>query len=231
VIELKDICRTFVIGDQQVHALDHLQLTIDRGEYLSVMGPSGSGKSTMLNILGLLDKPDSGEYWINQTNTSVLPEKQLSALRQQEIGFVFQAYHLIPRLTTIENVELPMVLAGIPAKQRRLKSLELLEKLGLSDRAQHQPYQLSGGQRQRVAIARAIIMKPEILLADEPTGNLDTVSGAEVIHLLEALNNEGITLVIVTHDQNIGQRARRRIRLVDGNIADDAGQSANHGVS
>jgi putative ABC transport system ATP-binding protein len=221
MIKLQQLCRNFQIGDQTVHALDHLDLTIENGEYLSVMGPSGSGKSTLLNMLGLLDKPSSGEYLLDGKATSALNEEKRAALRRKSIGFVFQSYHLIPRLSARENIELPLVLAGVPIKTRKATLDELLQRLELTDRAEHNPNQLSGGQRQRVAIGRAIIMKPELLLADEPTGNLDSKSGLEVMGLLEELNAEGITLLVVTHDESLGSRARRRLTMIDGRIDKD----------
>lgn len=221
MIELRDICRTFYLGDQAVHALDQVNLKIEQGEYISVMGPSGSGKSTLLNAIGLLDRPDSGEYIIDGVSTSSLSEEQRSAVRRDQIGFVFQSYHLIGRLTARENIALPMVLSGVPPKERDAAVDQVLDKLALTDRASHQPNQLSGGQRQRVAIGRAILMNPSILLADEPTGNLDSKSGSEVVDVLEQLNQQGITLLVVTHDANLGRRARRRIRMVDGKIAKD----------
>jgi len=222
MIELQQLCRSFQIGDQCVHALDHIDLQIKRGEYLSVMGPSGSGKSTLLNMLGLLDMPSAGEYLLNKTATSQLGEEGRATLRREHIGFVFQSYHLIPRLTARENIELPLILAGIAPKQRKPLIDEVITRLALTDRAAHAPNQLSGGQRQRVATGRAIIMKPQLLLADEPTGNLDSASGREVIELLEELNDEGITLLVVTHDQNIGDRARRKLKMIDGRIASDS---------
>lgn len=221
MIELQQLCRDFQVGDQSVHALDHLDLVIDQGEYLSVMGPSGSGKSTLLNMLGLLDRPTSGEYLFNGHATSTLTEEQSATLRREHIGFVFQSYHLVPRLTARENIELPMVLAGVPGKKRKQAVDEILTRLDLTDRAEHVPNQLSGGQRQRVAIGRAILMRPQLLLADEPTGNLDSKSGQEVIRLLEELNGEGITLLVVTHDEAMGSRASRRLHMVDGKIARD----------
>lgn len=230
MIELRQLCRDFLVGDQMVHALDHIDLHIAAGEYLSVMGPSGSGKSTLLNILGLLDKPSAGEYLLAGTATGSLREEQRAKLRRQHIGFVFQSYHLIPRLTARENIELPLVLAGEAPKTRRQKVDQLLERLDLSERAEHIPNQLSGGQRQRVAIGRAIITEPDLLLADEPTGNLDSRSGLEVITLLEELNAGGITLLVVTHDEDIGTRARRRLHMVDGKINRDwLSESKNDG--
>jgi putative ABC transport system ATP-binding protein len=226
MIEIKQANKTFLLGDQPVHALNNIELNIQAGEYLSIMGPSGSGKSTLLNLLGLLDVPDNGEYWL-QGNDSVLKdtvpmdEEERARFRRDHIGFVFQSYHLIPRLTAAENIELPMVLAGIPPAKRQQRLDPILKRLGLEERAQHLPNQLSGGQRQRVAIGRAIIMRPKLLLADEPTGNLDSHSGIEVVELLEELNGDGITLIIVTHDADLGARAKRKIRMVDGKIVFD----------
>ncbi|MBQ0721640.1 MAG: ABC transporter ATP-binding protein [Gammaproteobacteria bacterium] len=221
MIELKHLEKRFQIGDQTVHALDDVSLSITKGEYIAVMGPSGSGKSTLMNILGLLDRANSGEYWLDGVNVSALDEAERTRLRSEKIGFVFQSYHLLARLTARENIELPMVLSGVPSKERKLKVDAVLEKLSLIDRAHHSPNQLSGGQRQRVAIGRAIVMKPSILLADEPTGNLDSKSGADVTLLLEALNEEGITLIMVTHDLAIGARASRQLNMLDGRINDE----------
>lgn len=221
LIRVNGVNKTFLLGDEPVHALNNIQLQIQSGEYLSVMGPSGSGKSTLLNMLGLLDVPDNGEYWLAGADTVPMDEEQRALYRRQQIGFVFQSYHLIPRLSAAENIELPLILAGIAPAERKKRLQPIIEKLGLGSRAGHLPNQLSGGQRQRVAIGRAIIMKPHLLLADEPTGNLDSSSGAEVVALLEELNNEGITLVVVTHDADLGQRAKRRIRMVDGVIVQD----------
>jgi putative ABC transport system ATP-binding protein len=223
MIRLDALCKTYQLGDQPVKALDQVDLEIEAGEYLSVMGPSGSGKSTLLNVIGLLDTPDSGRYDLAGREMTALDEEARAAERNRRIGFVFQAYHLIERLSARENIELPLVLAGMAPADRRPLVDEVIERLGLGDRAGHLPRQLSGGQRQRVAIARAVIRKPSLLLADEPTGNLDSHSGAEVIALLEELNGQGITLLVVTHDPAIGQRAARRLRMADGRITDDSG--------
>ena len=218
MIELKNIHRYFQVGEQTVHALNDINLTIDKGEYVSVMGPSGSGKSTLLNVIALLDQPSSGRYRLNDRDVTQLSDDELAKVRRENIGFVFQFFHLIPRLTAAENVEMPMILAGVPPKERKWRVAEALADVNLQDRASHRPDQLSGGQLQRIAIARAMIMRPEILLADEPTGNLDSKSGSEIIDLLESLNRQGVTLMIITHDQHIGDRAHRKIRIVDGQI-------------
>ena len=223
MIELQDIQRVFRVGDELVHALRDVDLSFDPGEYVSLMGPSGSGKSTLLNVIGLLDRPSAGIYRLDGIDTTTLDDSEQAAVRRDKIGFVFQAFHLVPRLTAAENIELPMVLAGIEPAQRKPRVGEALEHLGLTDRADHRPSQLSGGQRQRVAIARATIMRPGILLADEPTGNLDQVSGRMVIDTLEAMNAEGLTLVVVTHDPAVGERARRRLHMVDGRVQSDTG--------
>lgn len=229
MIKLQDVCKTFYLGEHAVHALDHIDLEVQQGEYLSVMGPSGSGKSTLLNMLGLLDRPDNGSYRLADTETASLPEVQRAELRSQYIGFVFQAYHLIPRLTARENIELPMMLAGVKAAERRKLANDVLKRLAIDHRAEHLPKQLSGGERQRVAIARAIVRKPTILLADEPTGNLDSHSGEEVMLLLEQLNSEGITLFMVTHDAKLGARAHRHLLMVDGKIVGDSTSGSDKG--
>ncbi|WP_455385635.1 ABC transporter ATP-binding protein [Acidihalobacter prosperus] len=221
VIRLESVSRNFVLGDEEVHALDGVSLSVGRGEYIAVMGPSGSGKSTLLNILGLLDRPSAGRYLLDGTDTTQLSDARQAEVRHHKIGFVFQFFHLIGRLTAFENVELPLILAGVAVDERRQRVQNALNELGLSDRAQHRPDQLSGGQRQRVAIARAAIMEPEVLLADEPTGNLDSASGADVIAILEALNARGITLIVVTHDADLGARARRMVRFMDGRVLSD----------
>jgi putative ABC transport system ATP-binding protein len=221
MIELDRVSRVFQVGDQAVHALRDITLGITDGEYISLMGPSGSGKSTLLNILGLLDRASSGTYHLAGQDVTALSDEEQARVRRERIGFVFQFFHLVARLSAQENVELPMVLAGIPADQRRVRSRELLASYGLVERAHHRPDQLSGGQRQRVAIARATVMRPGLLLADEPTGNLDRSSGKEVVQILEALHEQGVTLIVVTHDPELGRRAHRQLRLVDGAIAED----------
>jgi putative ABC transport system ATP-binding protein len=221
MMRLEQICRDFLVGDQVVHALDHIDLEIAAGEYISVMGPSGSGKSTLLNLLGLLDRPTSGTYWLNDRDVSSLPDNALAEQRQRHIGFVFQSFHLIPRLSALENVELPLVLAGMAPKERRERARQVLDAVGLSARIDHRPDQLSGGERQRVAIGRAIIMRPEVLLADEPTGNLDSKSGQEVVDIIEQLNRDGISLLVVTHDPDLGRRANRHLAMHDGRIVGD----------
>lgn len=218
VIALNNVCRTFQVGEQQVSALRNINLTLAAGEYVSIMGPSGSGKSTLLNMLGLLDRPSSGIYLLDGVDTTTLNDEQQARVRREKIGFVFQSFHLVPRLTAAQNIELPMMLAGIPIEQRQLRVTELIANYGLTDRADHRPDQLSGGQRQRVAIARATVMRPAVLLADEPTGNLDQATGKEVMTLLEKLAEQGVTLIMVTHDPKLGQRAQRQIQMVDGEI-------------
>lgn len=220
-ITLHDICRSFNVGDETVHALDHVTLTIQPGDYISVMGPSGSGKSTLLNMLGLLDQVNSGTYHFAGRELTQLPEETRAQVRREHIGFIFQSFHLIPRLTAAENVALPLMLTGMPVARRKQRVHDALDALGIADRADHRPAQLSGGQQQRVAIARATIMQAPLLLADEPTGNLDSHASQDVIHILEDLNAQGITLIVVTHDMALGQRARRRIRMVDGRIVQD----------
>jgi len=221
VIELVGLSRHFRVGDQIVRALQDVDLTVPGGDYLALMGPSGSGKSTLLHILGCLDRPTAGSYVLDGREVGSLPEIALAEVRSRKIGFVFQFFHLVPRLTAAGNVELPMVLAGIRPAERRERVAAALGSVGLTDRAAHRPDQLSGGQRQRVAIARATVMGPSILLADEPTGNLDRASGHEIIELIESMNRAGLTLVVVTHDPEVGQRARRILKLVDGRISSD----------
>ena len=221
MIELTGVSRIFHLGDSEVHALREIDLRIAPGEYLSVMGPSGSGKSTLLNILGLLDRPSTGHYSLSGRNVSDLSSDEQAQVRREQIGFVFQVFHLVPRLTAAENIALPMVLAGIAPEERMARVKKALADYDLGQRAEHRPEQLSGGQRQRVAIARATIMRPVVILADEPTGNLDRASGQEAMRLLEELNAGGVTLIVVTHDPVIGERAHRRLRMEDGRLVAD----------
>jgi putative ABC transport system ATP-binding protein len=224
MIRLTGIGRDFQVGDQTVHALRDVTLEFRHGDYVSLMGPSGSGKSTLLNILGLLDQPTSGTYRFDDHDVTGLSDEAQATVRREKIGFVFQFFHLIPRLSAAENVELPLMLAGMPPAERRERVTETLNAYGLGERLHHRPDQLSGGQRQRVAIARATITRPALLLADEPTGNLDRAAGHEVLKLLETLHEKGVTLIVVTHDPDIGGRAHRRLRMLDGRI--DADQSS-----
>jgi len=223
MIHLDGVERTFLVGDETVHALSGVNFTVQQGEYVAIMGPSGSGKSTLLNIIGLLDRPDKGIYTLENLDTTKLTDDQQASMRRNKIGFVFQFFHLVPRLTAAENVELPMILADVDSITRKSRVQEALSSLGLSDRAKHRPDQLSGGQRQRVAIARATIMQPDVILADEPTGNLDRTSGIEVIRILEDLNHKGMTLIMVTHDPDLSKRAVRKVQLADGSIVTDTG--------
>jgi putative ABC transport system ATP-binding protein len=221
MIRLVGLTRHYRVGDQTVKALEGADLSIPGGDYVAIMGPSGSGKSTLLHLLGCLDRPTTGSYQLDGREVADLSEEDLAAVRGRKIGFVFQFFHLVPRLTAAANVELPMVLAGARPAERRQRVAVALAAVGLSDRADHRPDQLSGGQRQRVAIARATVMNPSIVLADEPTGNLDRASGLEIIELLERMNRDGLTLVIVTHDPELAHRARRVVRLVDGHVVHD----------
>jgi putative ABC transport system ATP-binding protein len=223
MIYLAGIERTFLVGDETVQALSNVDFTVQKGEYVAIMGPSGSGKSTLLNIIGLLDRPDKGIYTLENLDTTELTDNQQASVRRNKIGFVFQFFHLVPRLTAAENVELPMILSDVDPASRKIRVEAALSSLGLSDRSKHRPDQLSGGQRQRVAIARATIMEPDVILADEPTGNLDRTSGIDVIRILEDLNKKGMTLIIVTHDPNLSKRATRRVQLADGKISLDSG--------
>ena len=221
MIRLSGIARTFLVGGEEVHALHEVNLAITRGEYLSIMGPSGSGKSTLLNIVGLLDRPNAGTYELDARNVTALTDDELARVRREKIGFVFQFFHLVPRLTAVQNIELPMVLAGIDPAERRNRLARLLAEYGLEERANHRPDQLSGGQCQRVAIGRAMAMGPTVILADEPTGNLDRHTGQEVLSVLERVHHNGGTVVIVTHDPEIGARSHRRLHMLDGAIVSD----------
>jgi len=221
MIHLENLCRHFEVGNQIVRALDEVDLAINKNEYVSIMGVSGSGKSTLLNILGLLDTPTSGSYVLSDVSTSKMNDDEMAHIRSTKIGFIFQSFHLIPRLTAAENVEMPMVLSGLNPKERKEKVDNALARVSLTERSDHRPEQLSGGQRQRVAIARSIVMEPDVLLADEPTGNLDSISSKEIIKLIEELNKGGLTLIVVTHDTDIGSRSERLIELLDGKIVKD----------
>lgn len=221
MIEVKDAVKIYQMGDTQLVALNNVSLKVEKGEFTAVMGPSGSGKSTFMNILGCLDRMNSGKYTLNGKDVSSLTDKELAYIRNKELGFVFQAFNLIPRMTLLENVELPMLYAGIPARERREKALSALEKVGLKNRVRHMPNEISGGQKQRAAIARAIVNDPSVIMADEPTGNLDTKSSWEIMKIFQRLNNEGTTIIMVTHEQDISQHAKRVVRFRDGEIIGD----------
>ena len=221
MIEVKDIIKRYVTGEIDFTALNEISLKIEKGEFTSIMGPSGSGKSTLMNILGCLDRMDGGTYILNGSNVSHLNDKELAHIRNKEIGFVFQAFNLLPRMTVLENVELPMAYAGISRKERREKALIALDKVGLSDRVKHRPNEISGGQKQRVAIARAIVNTPAVIMADEPTGNLDTQSSVEIMRIFQDLNNEGATIIMVTHEADIARHTKRIVKFRDGEIIDD----------
>lgn len=221
VISLEDVCKTYFMGDNQVHALRNVSFSIEEGEFVSIMGPSGSGKSTCMNMIGCLDRPTSGKVFISGKSTAEMTEKDLSVLRNRTVGFVFQQYHLLSTMTVLENVMLPLRYKGIPRNERKKHALEVLEKVGLTERISHYPHELSGGQKQRVSIARALVTKPKIILADEPTGALDSSTGKAVLQLFNEINNEGTTIVIVTHDPGIGASTKRCIKILDGKIAED----------
>ncbi|WP_238883988.1 ABC transporter ATP-binding protein [Clostridium sp. YIM B02551] len=221
MIEIKDVVKSYVNGEINFKALKGINLKIEKGEFTSIMGPSGSGKSTMMNILGCLDRLDEGSYTLNGKNVSNLTDNELAFIRNKEIGFVFQAFNLLPRMTILENVELPMAYAGVPLKERREKALTALDKVGLLDRIKHKPNEISGGQKQRVAIARAIVNTPAVIMADEPTGNLDTKSSVEIMKIFQDLNNEGATIIMVTHEPDIANHTKRVVRFRDGEIVDD----------
>lgn len=221
VIEVEDIVKKYITGDIDCIALDSVGLKIEKGEFTSIMGPSGSGKSTFMNILGCLDRMDSGKYLLNDQDVSNLNDNQLAYIRNKEIGFVFQSFNLLPRMNILENVELPMIYTGLSSKVRRERALEALNKVGLSDRIKHRPNEISGGQKQRVAIARAIVNNPAVIMADEPTGNLDTKSSTEIMRIFQRLNNEGATVLMVTHEADIARHSKRIIRFRDGKIISD----------
>ncbi len=221
LIEIKNVAKRYQMGAETVHALRGVSLDIERGEYVAIMGPSGSGKSTLMNLLGCLDTPTTGDFELNGVNVSSMDDDELATIRNREIGFVFQTFNLLPRASALRNVELPLVYSGIPREDRRQIALDALANVGLADRVHHKPNELSGGQRQRVAVARALVNRPSILLADEPTGNLDSKTGAEIMALFEELSSRGNTIILVTHEETIARRARRMIRILDGLIASD----------
>ncbi|HKA37678.1 MAG TPA: ABC transporter ATP-binding protein [Thermoanaerobaculia bacterium] len=221
LIDIRDITKVYVMGEEKVHALSGVTLGVERGEYAAIMGPSGSGKSTLMNLIGCLDTPTSGSYVLNGREVARMTDDELAAIRNQEIGFVFQTFNLLPRTTAVQQVELPLVYSGLPRRERRDRAVRALEAVGLADRMTHHPNEMSGGQRQRVAVARALVNNPSILLADEPTGNLDSATGAEIMALFDDLNSRGNTIVLVTHEEDIAAHARRIVRLLDGKIRDD----------
>ncbi len=221
LIEVEDLTRIYWMGDEEVRALWHVTTTIEENEYVAVMGPSGSGKSTFMNVLGCLDTPTSGSYWLNGNNVGRMSDNELAHIRNKEIGFVFQTFNLLSRSNCVQNVELPLIYAGVSRKERRRRAIEALEQVGLGDRIDHRPNELSGGQRQRVAVARALVSRPSIILADEPTGNLDSETSAEIMMLLERLYRHGHTLIVVTHEDDIAAHCRRIIHLRDGALERD----------
>ena len=226
LIETQDLWKTYVMGSEEIHALRGVTVNIDRGEYVAIMGPSGSGKSTLMNLIGCLDTPSKGSYLLNNKQVGQMNDDELARIRNEEIGFVFQTFNLLPRATALHNVELPLVYAGVPAKERQARARASLERVELGDRMTHRPNQLSGGQRQRVAVARALVNNPSIILADEPTGNLDSKTGSEIMGLFNKLHASGNTIILVTHEADIAACARRVIHIRDGRISDDIKQAA-----
>ena len=228
MISVKNLKKTYLLGGEEVHALDDVSLSIKEHEFVAIIGQSGSGKSTFMNMLGCLDRPDSGEITLDGTDILKCKEKELSVIRNKKIGFIFQQFHLLPKLSALENVELPLIYQGMPTKKRREKAVKALKAVGLEKRMNHKPNQLSGGQQQRVAIARALVGEPSLILADEPTGNLDSRSGKEIIMLLHNLHEEGNTIVLITHDNNVAMEAPRQVQISDGKIIKDSGGEAEY---
>ena len=226
LIETKDLWKTYVMGTEEIHALRGVSIEIERGEYVAIMGPSGSGKSTLMNLIGCLDTPSKGSYLLNNKQVGQMNDDELARIRNEEIGFVFQTFNLLPRATALHNVELPLVYAGVPTKDRLVRARKSLDRVDLGDRMTHRPNQLSGGQRQRVAIARALVNNPSILLADEPTGNLDSKTGAEIMALFDKLHQSGNTIIVVTHEADIAAYAKRTIHLRDGQVENDIRKAA-----
>ena len=221
LINLSDVDKRYDMGQEQVRALDRVSLSVDKGEYIAVMGPSGSGKSTLMNIVGCLDTPSAGSYVLNQREIARMDDDELAAIRNREIGFIFQTFNLLPRTDALQNVELPLVYSGLPRRERKIRAEQALERVGLASRQHHRPNELSGGQRQRVAIARALVNKPSIVLADEPTGNLDSKTGVEIMEILDEIHTGGDTIILVTHEEELARRAARVVRLRDGEIVSD----------
>ena len=228
MISVKNLKKTYLLGGEEVHALDDVSLLIKEHEFVAIIGQSGSGKSTFMNMLGCLDRPDSGEITLDGTDILKCKEKELSVIRNKKIGFIFQQFHLLPKLSALENVELPLIYQGMPTKKRREKAVKALKAVGLEKRINHKPNQLSGGQQQRVAIARALVGEPSLILADEPTGNLDSRSGKEIMMLLHNLHEEGNTIVLITHDNNVAMEAPRQVQISDGKIIKDSGGEAEY---
>jgi putative ABC transport system ATP-binding protein len=228
LIQIETLSKLYKMGGETVHALNEISLRVDHGDFLAIIGPSGSGKSTLMNVIGCLDGPSSGKYWLDGEEVSRLRESRLAEIRNRKIGFIFQGFNLLNKLSALENVELPLIYRGVPAKQRKEQAIEALAKVGLEERVRHKPSELSGGQQQRVAIARALAGNPPILLADEPTGALDTRTGAEVMQLMKELNQQGHTIVLITHDIAISKQARRVVRIQDGQISEEGGEKREH---
>lgn len=221
VLDMKDIVKVYTMGEEEQTVLNKIALSVEKGEFVSILGPSGSGKSTLMNIIGCLDTPTSGTYVLAEEKVEALDEIELAKIRNKEIGFIFQQFHLLPRLTALENVELPLIYAGVPEKERRERCMEMLKRVGLEDKLRNKPNQLSGGQQQRVAIARAMVTEPSIILADEPTGALDQKTGQQIIALFQELHSEGKTIIMITHDVDIAKKAERVVHILDGKLSEE----------